>query len=314
METRKKLNLKKAILVSLTSGAVIFSGCATTAAAKEPAKKVESTTTVSDDKSPETIRKTNEKIFDDLLTATDGYDTPQDYDYFFAKEVKEEKNTEVETEVETEKETEVKVETKKEEKETKKETENDNPYLQYDAEGDAFVALDENGNFIENPEAPEKYAEESQTEVTTEAAKVASADQSGEKSEEAISYIKEMFANLDTTMVDGINNGDFENTANSIKEAVIESIDFLFFEGKIDKYTKNQVDRDTIVFIINQLNNYMSIANDLSAGCMETLPAKYLEAKLYISEEYIDKFDELGAEIIKNLPEEQTLEETTLSK
>ena len=328
MKLRKKLNFRKGALLTATYAAIIFTSCGqkgnvaqaetiaesstvqettvestTESVTKGSTKGVTPTPTPKKEAKQETaVTYNEEELFDDLLTAVDGYDTAHDYDNILStgeKETASPKETEAPTPTPTPKETEAPKETK----------ESDNPYIQYDSEGDAFVVVDENGNFVEDPDAPEKYATESETNEEPKEKKEASKD-NAEVNEKAVSEVRAAFAeSVDEEIINYINEGNFEGAVNSLSNKITTALDFLFYNGKINEHTKKEVDKDTIVFIIGELNNNIAIANDLAPDWKANLSAKYVEAMEFLDAKYIDKFDAIGEEIKKNNPEEATKEE-----
>ena len=339
MKLRNKLNFRKGALLTATYAAIIFTSCGqkgnvaqaetiaesstvqettvestTESVTKGSTKGVTPTPTPKKEAKQETaVTYNEEELFDDLLTAVDGYDTAHDYDNILStgeKETETPKETEAPTPTETPKVTEAPKETEAPKKtEAPKETkESDNPYVQYDSEGDAFVVVDENGNFVEDPDAPEKYATESESKESKEDKK-ADAKDTAEVSDKAITEVKSFFGDTETKVVNYINNGDFEGAIEDLKNTITTALDFLFYEGKINGYTKKQVDKDTVVYIVNELNNNIKIADGLISDWKSSLSAKYIESMDHLNVEEIDKFDAIGEEIKKNNPEEATKEE-----
>lgn len=316
----RKLNLKKAALITITSAAIMVSGCnqKTTPAGAETDTKAATETTVESNIEVETNTETfaeietetnsvvnepkesakkevvtynEEELYDDLLSTVDGYSEVHDYDNILNDST---------TKVEEVKETEVPADT------TKAEDNSTNSYQQVDGEGDKFVFVSPDGEFVENAAAPEEYATEDKNNTTQEKAEV---------TEETNTAVKSFFAKTDETIVNYINAGDVKSATEYLTDTIVSGLDFLFYEGKINEVTKKQVDKDTIAFVVNQLNNNIEIANSLTNVWTSELADKYIEAMNFLNTEDIDKFDAIGKEIKANYPDEEKVnEQKTKSK
>ena len=123
-------------------------------------------------------------------------------------------------------------------------------------------------------------------------------------SEEANKAVQDYFLGTDEELVNYINAGDFDGLVANAKEIVKTGLDFLFFDGSISNYKKSQVNKDSISFVVKELVNYISVVSELAPGFVQEMDPKYDQVSVYLSDEFIDQFDEIGAEY--NIPEEET--------
>ena len=116
-------------------------------------------------------------------------------------------------------------------------------------------------------------------------------------SEEAEESVNNYFANIEEVLVNYINNGDYEGLVINAQETVKLAMDFLFFGGKINGYTKEQVSRATLEGVVYRINNYIQIVDELSPGFLTNMEPRYNECSIYLGNEFIDDFNSIGYEI-----------------
>ena len=153
---------------------------------------------------------------------------------------------------------------------------------------------------VEEPVVEEPVEEENveaEIEETVEEVVEEPVEEIVEVSEEAETAVNDYFASIEEVLVDYINNGDFEGLVVNAQDTVKLAMDFLFFEGSIEGYTKYQVGRQTLEDTVFRINNYIEVVEELSPGFLTNMDPKYNECTIYLSNEFIDDYDSIGAEI-----------------
>ena len=202
-------------------------------------------------------------------------------------------------------------------KQEAKKDKTDNPYQNVDSQGDTFAFAGPDGEFVENPSAPEGYSDSGITK--SEDGEYASANEgkknTSKDTKEASEYIKQVYTKADKTIPELINS-DPEQAGKDLYTMITKGLDFLFFGKDFDGYTKDQVDEGTIIYLRGEMLNYASIAKSFEAfGVYTELETTYTEALKYLelSKEdpsIISNLDKIGKEIQK---EYSTEEETDAS-
>lgn len=142
-------------------------------------------------------------------------------------------------------------------------------------------------------------AEEVQEEVAAEEAELEAVEEAEpvEISEEAEQSVNSFFASIEEVLVDYINNGDMEGLVINAQDTVKLAMDFLFFNGSVNGFTKEQVSRQTISDTIFRLNNYIQVVEEISPGFLTNMDPRYDECTIYLSDEFIDDFNSIGEKI-----------------
>jgi len=197
-------------------------------------------------------------------------------------------------------------------KQEAKNDKSDNPYQNVDSQGDTFVFVGPDGEFVENPSAPEGYSNNGNKE--SDEKKNASANEekknTSKDTKEASEHIKQVYAEADERIPELINS-DPEQAGKDLYTMITKGLDFLFFGKDFDGYTKDQVDEETIIYLRNEMLNYAANAKSFEAfGVYTELETTYTEALKYLelSKEdpsIISNLDKIGKEIQKEYSTEE---------
>ena len=187
-----------------------------------------------------------------------------------------------------------------------------NPYQNVDSQGDTFAFESPDGEFVENPSAPDGYSnsgitksEDGEHAPANEGKKNTSKD-----TKEASEHIKQVYAEADERIPELISS-DPEQAGKDLYTMITKGLDFLFFGKDFDGYTKDQVDEETIIYLRDEMFNYVAIAKSFEEfGVYTELETKYTEALEYLelSKEdpsIISNLDKIGEEILKEYTTEE---------
>lgn len=155
---------------------------------------------------------------------------------------------------------------------------------------------------VEEPVEEDVFVE---TEAETE--KVEASNLLNLLNEEANQAVLDYFLQTDEILVDFINGGDEDDLTIKTQGVVAEIMDFLFFGGSISNYKKEQVSKETLETVMDNLNLYIEQINEWVPFFMNTMEPKYQEAYLYLDPVYVDQLDEKTQEIMENIEEEETM-------
>ena len=191
----------------------------------------------------------------------------------------------------------------------------DNPYQNVDSQGDIFAFEGPDGEFVENPSAPDGYSNSGITK--SEDGEYAPANEgkknTSKDTKEASEYIHQVYTKSDKSIPELLNSSP-EQAGKDLYTMITKGLDFLFFGKDFDGYTKDQVDEETIIYLRDEMLNYAEHVESFKTfGVFVELETTYTEALKYLelSKEdpsIINNLDKIGKEIQKEYSTEEETE------
>lgn len=142
--------------------------------------------------------------------------------------------------------------------------------------------------------------------ISGNSASLAVAEMLGETNEdkvlnEADDTVTSYFTEANERLKQYAQSEDFETLKREAKNVFTDGIDFLFFDGEIDGFTRKQMTEEGKKSVINSLNGTLEFLDEYFPGFSDTFGRKYKIAKSYLDERFVGFLD-----LVKNWIGEDT--------